>query len=48
MTTDRIIVTALGVLLSVWVLWYFLVPPRPAVAPGAEPVKGRRRLDVVS
>jgi len=29
MTTDRIIVTAIGVLASAWVLWYFLAPPKP-------------------
>jgi len=29
MTTDRIIVTVIGVLLSAWVLWYFLAPPKP-------------------
>jgi hypothetical protein len=29
-TTDRIIVTLIGVLLCAWVLWYFLVPPKPS------------------
>ena len=48
MTTDRIIVTVIGVLLAVWVLWYFLAPPGPAAAPESAPPKARRRLDVLS
>jgi F0F1-type ATP synthase membrane subunit b/b' len=28
MTTAKLVVTALGLVLMVWVLWYFLVPPR--------------------
>ncbi|MFI5280898.1 MAG: hypothetical protein ACHQU1_10400 [Gemmatimonadales bacterium] len=48
MTTDRIVVTVMGVVLSAWVLWYFLAPPRPAARSEAPPRKSRRSLDVLS
>ena len=47
MTTDRIIVTADGLLAAAWVLWYFLVPPKPAATPTGRLAGGSRDVDVL-
>ena len=48
MTTDRLIVTAAGAALSVWVLWYFLVPPRPKPAQRTPVPEDSRDMDAAA
>jgi len=46
-TADRLLVTVLGLLAALWVLWYFLVPPRPAAQLTGRADGRRRDVDVL-